>query len=159
MKLMDKITYTYIKGIKKWMECPVCHEKMTFKKSSKEWKCDHCLYSISEEEFLDDFVFWFCDGCESYLNVQPGFNRKRNEWICTECGLKNDITFANIKGQCKDCGILLDNPNATICSDCKTIRMKKAQMALETVSDICYTLSDALKETDSTEINEGEQSD
>lgn len=66
--------------------------------------------------------------------------------MCTKCGFDNDTTFSNIKGECKNCGKLLDNPNATICSDCKTIRMTKAKQALDTASEICYTMSDALKE-------------
>lgn len=55
MKVGDKITYTYIKRIKKWMECPVCHQKMTFKKTEKAWKCNSCSYFIPEADFLDDF--------------------------------------------------------------------------------------------------------
>lgn len=35
MSIADKITYGYIKNIKRWMECPVCHDKMTFKKNTK----------------------------------------------------------------------------------------------------------------------------
>ena len=123
MKVGDKITYTYIKRIKKWMECPVCHQKMTFKKTEKAWKCNSCSYYIPEADFLDDFVFWFCDGCGEYLNIQKGFDRNEEEWICTKCGFKNNTTFSNIKGECKDCGKILDNPDATICSDCKIIRM------------------------------------
>ncbi len=37
------------------MECPVCHQKMTFKKTEKAWKCNSCSYFIPEADFLDDF--------------------------------------------------------------------------------------------------------
>lgn len=57
MSITDKITYRYMKNIKRWMECPVCHDKMTFKKNTKAWVCDDCGYSLLEQEFLDDFVF------------------------------------------------------------------------------------------------------
>lgn len=146
MSIADKITYGYMKNIKHCMECPVCHDKMTFKKNTKAWVCDDCGYSLLEQEFLDDFVFWFCYGCGEYLNTQDGFKRKGTSWMCTKCGFDNDTTFSNIKGECKDCGKLLDNPNATICSGCETILMIKAKQALDTDSEIYYTLSDALKE-------------
>lgn len=154
MKVGDKITYTYIKRIKKWMECPACHQKMTFKKMEKAWKCNSCSYFIPEADFLDDFVFWFCDGCGEYLNIQNGFDRNGKEWICTKCGFKNDTTFSNIKGECKDCGKILDNPDATICRDCKTIRMRKAQIAMETAAEICYSLADSLNESNNREYEE-----
>ena len=76
MTLIDRALYVYIKRIKKWMECPVCHGKMNFSKYSKFWKCDSCEYTLLETDFLDDFVFWFCDGCNTYLNAQKGFDRK-----------------------------------------------------------------------------------
>lgn len=154
VKLVDKITYIYIKKIKKWMECPVCHNKMLFDKKGKLWKCNNCSYDLPETEFLDDFVFWFCDGCGEYLNIQEGFNRKGTEWTCTKCGFNNDTTLSNIKGECKDCGKLLENPDATICSKCKIIRMQKAQLLLESVADICYSMTDSLKESNERESEE-----
>lgn len=155
-KLGDSLNYFYIKRIKQWIECPVCHEKMLFSKEQKSWICAKCAYTITEEEFLDDYVFWFCDGCSSYLNSQRGFDRKGTTWTCSECGFHNDITHANVKGMCKDCGTLLDNPNASVCPECKTIRLEKAIVILEAVSDFCHTLSDALEpeETGSNEFNQ-----
>ena len=147
--LSNKLTYSYIKNIKRWMECPVCHRKMIFEKGRSAWVCNDCSYALPEEEFLDDFVFWFCDGCNEYLNVQDGFDRKRTNWVCTKCGFDNDITFANLRGQCKDCGKLLMNPDATICSECKTIRMRKAKAVLDSVADFCEILKDALQSNDS----------
>lgn len=144
MSISDKITYFYIKRMKKWMECPVCHKKLFYNKKQKAWICTSCSYPLPEEEFLDDFVFWFCDGCETYLNVQNGFDRKGTTWICTQCGFNNDITFNNLRGQCKDWGALLLNPDATICHDCKTRRMEKAQIILQTLSDACFEIRDTL---------------
>lgn len=63
MSVADQITYTYIKRIKRWMECPVCHKRMTFNKSRKSWICNGCAYEITEKAFLDEFVLWFCDEC------------------------------------------------------------------------------------------------
>ncbi len=127
MKLADKVSYTYIKRIKKWMECPVCHKKMTFNKSKKSWLCNKCAYEISEKDFLDDFVFWFCDECNTYLNCQKGFDKKSAKHICQECGYENDTTFDNIKGSCIDCGNILANQNAYLCDDCKKQRKERAK--------------------------------
>lgn len=150
MSISDKVTYFYIKNIKRWMECPVCHHKLFFKKEKAAWCCDKCEYELLEKEFLDDSVFWFCDGCGTYLNVQDGFDRKGVTWVCTKCGFDNDITFNNIKGECKDCGTLLDNPNATICDECKTERMRKAQIILQATADFCQSTAAALKSNTST---------
>ena len=157
MTLIDRALYAYIKGIKRWMECPVCHGKMKFSKKSQSWECNSCEYALLETDFLDDFVFWFCDGCNTYLNVQKGFDRKGKTWVCKKCGFNNDITFNNIRGVCKDCGDLLYNPNATICDSCKAERLCKAKAFCDTASEICYTLADSLQiadDTDSQEFND-----
>ena len=146
--LGDALTYFYIKIIKQWMECPVCHKRMLFSKEKESWVCVGCDYTITEDDFLDDFVFWFCDGCNTYLNAQQGFDRKGTTWVCNRCGFNNDITFANVKGECKDCGTLLDNPDATICPKCKMVRLQKAKAVLSAASDFCYTLSDVIREDD-----------
>lgn len=127
MSVEDKLTYVYIKRIKRWMECPVCHKKMTFSKSRKSWICNDCSYAITENEFLDNFVLWFCDECNTYLNNQEGFDKKASQHICTKCGYLNDTTFDNIKGMCKDCGKVLPNPDASLCEDCKQERKRKAK--------------------------------
>lgn len=146
MSLISKATYFYIKNIKRWMECPVCHNKMMFDKETDNWSCDTCNYILSEKDFLDDFIFWFCDGCNTYLNVQEGFNQNATNWTCKKCGFDNDITFNNIKGECKDCGTLLDNPDSSICSNCKTVRIQKAQNFLQTLSDSCQTIAEIFDE-------------
>ena len=153
MNFSDKAAYFYIKRIKKWMECPVCHRKMLFSKRKKAWCCNHCEYFLLEKDFLDDFVFWFCDGCETYLNIQKGFDRKGSAWVCKQCGFENDITEANIRNECNDCGAILENPNVCICSSCKTKRMQRAQKVLQGAADICHTLSDAFR-GDNMSLNE-----
>jgi len=45
------------------------------------------------------------------------------------------------KGKCKVCGTLLDNQRATICPECKIIRLEKATVILEAASNICHALS------------------
>lgn len=147
--LIDILSYGYIKGIKRWMECPLCHERMLFSKEKKSWMCVGCEYTITEADFLDDFVFWFCDGCNTYLNAQHGFDRKGTHWVCSQCGFDNDTTFDNLRGQCKDCGTLLMNPDATICPECKTVRLQKAKALLDAASELCFTLSDAIKPEES----------
>lgn len=143
--ISDILTYAYIKRIKRWMECPVCHKRMLFSKKAKSWICHNCEYAITEDDFLDNFVFWFCDGCNDYLNAQPGFDRKGVSWVCTKCGFNNDTTFNNLRGQCKDCGILLMNPDATICPECKTKRLQKAKAVLDASADLCFTLADTVR--------------
>ena len=97
MNILDRINYFYIKKIKKYIECPVCHCRMYFNKRTISWECLECSYCISEAEFLDNYVFWFCDECGTYLNVQSGFDRNANNHICQCCGFENDTTAANIK--------------------------------------------------------------
>ncbi len=144
MRILDSLTYFYIKNIKRWMFCPVCNQKLYFSKKTKAWECNSCNYTLPETEFLDDFVFWFCDGCGTYLNIQTGFDRKALTHICEKCGFNNDTSFSNIKGECKDCGRLLDNPDATICNDCKTKRMAAARDFCMQAASFCKELSSSL---------------
>lgn len=97
MNIGERASYFYIKHIKKWMECPVCHDKMVFNNATKSWFCQKCPYTLTESDFLDDFVFWFCDKCGAYLNIQSGFNRKAIKHICQRCGFENDTSPNNIK--------------------------------------------------------------
>lgn len=41
-------------------------------------------------------ITWYCDGCNSILNNQPGFNTDSGTWECTECGYENDVTSSNV---------------------------------------------------------------
>ena len=126
--LRDKWDYFRLRRIKKWMFCPSCKNgKMSFNKKKSHWICEDCGYSFSEEYFLDDCIFWFCDECGAYLNNQDDFNRNEPKHICNKCGFENDITENNIKGVCADCGKLLADSDATICVACRQVRKEKAQ--------------------------------
>lgn len=132
--LVDKITYAYIRKIKKWMFCPNCKEgKMSINKKSTLWQCEFCGYNLGADEFEDDYVFWFCDECDSYLNNQEGFDRNATRHVCTSCGYENDITFDNIKGICSDCGKVILDQDATLCADCRIIRKEKTVENLKKV--------------------------
>lgn len=136
-KLGDVLTYAYIRKIKKWMFCPACQkDKMTIDKKSKLWICESCGYKLSADEFEDDYVFWFCDECETYLNNQEGFDRQASRHICKKCGYENDTTFDNLKGICSDCGKTIANPDGTLCVDCKKVRKERAKEWFKTAGKI-----------------------
>jgi DNA-directed RNA polymerase subunit M/transcription elongation factor TFIIS len=119
------------------MFCPACqHDKMTINKKSTMWTCEDCGYKLSADEFEDDYVFWFCDECNSYLNYQEGFDRQASRHICRNCGYENDTNLDNIKGICFDCGKIIPDPDATLCADCKQIRKKKAKEWLITAGKV-----------------------
>ena len=126
--LVDSVTYTYMRKVKKWMFCPNCHEgKMTIDKKSTVWICVDCGYQLSADEFEDNYVFWFCDNCDEYLNNQEGFDRSADRHICRNCGYENDTTLNNIKGICSDCGKVIADQEATLCPECKQRREQKAK--------------------------------
>ncbi len=128
INLGDRASYFYIKNIKKWMFCPACKNgRMTFNNKKSQWTCEECGYHFSEEYFLDDCVFWFCDECETFLNNQEGFVPHGSRHICRNCGYENDTTFENIKGMCSDCGKNLPDPDATLCAECREIRRQRAK--------------------------------
>lgn len=62
----------------------------------KTWRCPDCGYTISNRDKRTG-VFWFCDECEAYMNVQPGFTTKNKEWKCTACGHINGTTQNDIE--------------------------------------------------------------
>ena len=135
--ILDRLTYAYIRKIKKWMFCPACKDgKMNINKNSTMWICEKCGYKLSVDEFEDNYVFWFCDECESYLNIQEGFDRKSKKHICKKCGYENDTSFSNIKGICSDCGKVISDPDATLCNDCKQVRKEKAKEWLKTAGKV-----------------------
>ena len=45
----------------------------------------------------DKGCWWYCDNCEVLMNTQIGFTTETDEWICTECGAKNDVSENNIR--------------------------------------------------------------
>ena len=156
MSIGERATYFYIKNIKKWMFCPACKNgKMTFNKKKSLWTCEDCGYHFSEEYYLNDCVFWFCDECEAYLNNQEGFNKKSAKHICRSCGYENDTTFNNIKGICSDCGKVLPNPDATLCGDCRQIRLEKAKQWLKVAAGVAVAVGTAILAASATEEDEG----
>lgn len=79
-----------------WTDCPACRSRnMFFDRSRKMWECPDCRYTITNRD-KNSGVFWFCDDCEAYLNVQPGFDTESGVWVCTECGYENDVTSNNV---------------------------------------------------------------
>lgn len=155
----DRATYFHIKNIKKWMFCPACKNgKMTFNRKNTLWTCEACKYHFTEEYFLNDCVFWFCDECESYLNNQEGFNSCASKHICRNCGYENDTTYNNIKGICSDCGKTLPNPDATLCVDCKQVRLEKAKQWLKTAAEVVIVAGTAIFAA-STDENKRENTD
>lgn len=136
-RIGDRLTYLYLRKIKKWMFCPACQKgKMSINKKSTLWTCEECGYELSVKEFEDDYVFWFCDECNAYLNIQEGFDRTATRHICTKCGYENDITFDNMKGICSDCGKVIPDPDSTLCADCRLKRRQKAKERLMTAGKI-----------------------
>lgn len=124
----DRLTYAYIRKIKKWMFCPACQKgKMTIDKKSTVWTCEDCGYNFSADEFEDGYVFWFCGECNTYLNNQDGFDIHATKHICRKCGYENDTTFDNVKGICSDCGKIIPDPDTTLCADCRQLRKQKAK--------------------------------
>ena len=83
-------------SVKHWMDCPACRSPNAFLgPEGKKWKCPDCGYTISDKE-KNKSVFWFCDSCETFLNIQKGFTTKTGKWTCIECKYENDVTDGNI---------------------------------------------------------------
>lgn len=114
---------------------------MVLHKKSALWICEDCGYKLSAGEFEDGYVFWFCDECNTYLNVQEGFDRNASVHICTKCGYKNDTSFTNIKGVCSDCGKALPDPDAALCVDCCQARRQRAKEALLAASEVAGVIA------------------
>lgn len=82
--------------VKLWMDCPSCRSpNMYLGPSGKKWRCPDCGYTISRFQ-KNTTVFWFCDDCDAFLNVQEGFTTKNGRWICSECGFSNEVTKENV---------------------------------------------------------------
>lgn len=76
------------------MDCPSCFGTMFLMENA--WQCQNCAYCISQNDMLNGAVFWFCDGCGEFLNVQPGFTTANGEWACVRCQWTNDVTAENV---------------------------------------------------------------
>lgn len=77
--------------------CPVCRENgsLVLNKRQTKWQCLNCGYNISPQR-LEEEVFWFCDSCDAFLNVQPGFSEEAGRWKCKHCGYENDVSEDNV---------------------------------------------------------------
>ena len=77
-------------------DCPSCRSPHMYAHSIlSKWRCFDCGYTIPAKHKLFG-VFWFCDNCETYMNIQPGFTTKNKKWTCTECGFLNSVTRKDI---------------------------------------------------------------
>ena len=91
--------------------------------------------SFLSKLFGSSEITWYCDGCNSILNDQSGFNTETGTWECKECGYINDVTNDNVFEsedayqeamgipRCPVCGgrVHGDAPDATYwfnCNDC-----------------------------------------
>ncbi len=77
--------------------CPSCYGKLFYNIDTQCYVCENCSYAISEKSLLDECIYWFCDKCKSFMNVQEGFDIKTGVWNCKRCGLENDVSEKNIK--------------------------------------------------------------
>lgn len=119
------------------MFCPACQQgKMVINKKTTMWICEDCGYKLSADEFEDDYVFWFCDECNSYLNNQEGFDIHATKHVCQKCGYENDTTFDNVKGVCIDCGRIIPDSERTLCEECRQVRRQKAKEWLITAGKV-----------------------
>ena len=78
----------------KVMKCPCCGGQMQLEEGA--WQCRRCSYCISQKAMLDGAVFWFCDECGRFMNVQPGFTTATGAWKCVACGWANDVSEDNM---------------------------------------------------------------
>lgn len=77
-------------------DCPSCRSPHMFASSRiGKWKCIDCGYMLSGLKKINT-IFWFCDNCETYMNIQDGFTTKNKMWKCTECGYTNNVTKKNL---------------------------------------------------------------
>ena len=81
-----------------WRVCPVCRSDGTLihRKYEQNWNCRWCGYTIPNKEW-EDIVLWFCDECDTFMNVQSGFTTETGRWVCSVCGQENDVSDANIE--------------------------------------------------------------
>lgn len=77
-------------------DCPSCRGTHMFLYGDK-WKCADCGFAINDDQLQsENAVLWFCDSCETFLNVQDGFTDKNGKWKCKCCGHENDVSKNNV---------------------------------------------------------------
>lgn len=75
------------------LTCPSCRNKMIYRKETSHYCCGQCSFTLSHESFMGGYIYWFCDKCETFLNLQDGFNTESGLWKCRRCGFENDVTL------------------------------------------------------------------
>ena len=92
--LLEKKNASWVEGEYTYTRvCPVCRcdGSLVLNKLRTMWRCLSCGYQITPKQ-LETEVFWFCDSCDAFLNVQPGFNTNDGQWKCQQCGYENDVS-------------------------------------------------------------------
>lgn len=153
--ISSRITHMYLRNVKKWIYCPACrHGKMRINQTKSAWVCEECGYLLSDNDLASGYVFWFCDKCDSYLNIQNSFNPNSNKHVCQVCGYENTISPANIEGICLDCGEILSDPNASYCETCKAVHTKRRRTVGGFLLLTGFILGSAALSTNSTSTDE-----
>ena len=94
--------------------CPVCNAELRtqegFNNDMLVWTCKSCgaelEFPTKDTEGFDPVeafrnarfpgIYWYCDGCDSFLNKQEGFDDHLDHWECTVCGYVNTISDEDI---------------------------------------------------------------
>lgn len=79
------------------LTCPSCYNKMIYRKETGHYCCGQCSFTLSQESFMGGYLYWFCDKCEMFLNLQDGFNTDSGIWKCRRCGFENDVRRVVLK--------------------------------------------------------------
>lgn len=125
-RVQSNLIQAYIRNIRRKIECPACHGIMRYNRRGRLWKCECCEYQLMASDFDNDYVFWFCDNCDTYLNIQEGFSTESGMWKCKKCGFENDVSEKAIYDVCKDCGTKLPKDvKGNLCYSCKRKRTER----------------------------------
>ena len=86
------------------LTCPICNAKCYWDEDEETWFCESCGYEVEGEEIVFDNngkakvedIDWYCDKCNTYLNIQTNFDLYADSWTCTNCGYENSLTKDNV---------------------------------------------------------------
>ena len=79
-----------------WSDCPKCRSSnMVYSDDKGCWVCLDCRYEMTQE-WLERSTLWFCDKCNTYMNIQSGFSTDSGSWKCKYCCYDNDVTEDNV---------------------------------------------------------------
>ena len=137
MGLKEKVTYEYIRRVNRRTFCPVCRKsEMRVDRKQRVWRCKNCGYIFPIKQSGSECVFWFCGNCDAYLNIQDNFDENAVEHTCSTCGYENSLEKENIKGMCRDCGEILQNPEDILCRKCIIARKEKSKATLLAIGKV-----------------------